>query len=47
LPTINQLVRHPRKNPGTKTKSPALRWRYNALHNKTTWTKGSPQKRGV
>jgi small subunit ribosomal protein S12 len=47
LPTIQQLVRKPRQNPGHKTKSPALRWRYNALHNKTTWTKGSPQKRGV
>jgi small subunit ribosomal protein S12 len=47
LPTINQLVRRPRKNPGSKTKSPALRWRFNALHNETTWTKGSPQKRGV
>lgn len=47
MPTINQLVRRPRKAAGRKTKSPALRWRYNALHNKTTWTKGSPQKRGV
>ena len=47
MPTINQLVRKPRKMPENKTKAPALRWRYNALHNKTTWTKGSPQKRGV
>ena len=47
MPTINQLVKHPRKPPEAKTKSPALRWRYNALHNKTSWTKGSPQKRGV
>ena len=47
MPTINQLVKHPRTKPQTKTKSPALRWRYNALHNKTSWTKGSPQKRGV
>jgi small subunit ribosomal protein S12 len=47
MPTINQLVKHPRTKPQAKTKSPALRWRYNALHNKTSWTKGSPQKRGV
>jgi small subunit ribosomal protein S12 len=47
LPTIQQLVKKPRQTPSRKTKSPALRWRYNALHNKTTWTKGSPQKRGV
>jgi small subunit ribosomal protein S12 len=47
VPTINQLVRRPRVQPKRKTKSPALRWRYNALHNKSTWTKGSPQKRGV
>ena len=47
MPTINQLVRHPRQAARAKTKAPALRWRYNALHNKTEWTKGSPQKRGV
>ena len=47
MPTINQLVRSPRKPAPNKTKAPALRWRYNALHNTTTWTKGSPQKRGV
>ena len=47
MPTINQLVRHPRQAARSKTKAPALRWRYNALHNKTEWTKGSPQKRGV
>ena len=47
MPTINQLVTRGRKPPSRKTKAPALRWRYNALHNETTWTKGSPQKRGV
>ena len=47
MPTINQLVRHPRQAARAKTKAPALRWRYNALHNTTEWTKGSPQKRGV
>ena len=47
LPTINQLVSKGRKVPTRKTKAPALRWRYNALHNTTQWTKGSPQKRGV
>jgi len=47
MPTINQLVRHPRQKPIAKTKAPALRWRLNTLHNRTEWTKGSPQKRGV
>jgi len=47
VPTINQLVRKPRRAPSRKTKAPALRWRFNALHNKTEWTRGSPQKRGV
>jgi len=47
VPTINQLVRRRRVKPVNKTKAPALRWRYNALHNKMQWTKGSPQKRGV
>src|SRR6185436_12571277 len=47
MPTINQLVRHPRHKAPPKTKAPALHWRYNALHNTTKWDKGSPQKRGV
>src|SRR5437773_11848068 len=47
MPTINQLVRHPRQAARAKTKAPALHWRFNALHNRTEWTKGSPQKRGV
>jgi small subunit ribosomal protein S12 len=47
VPTINQLVTKGRKKALRKTKAPALRWRYNALHNTTEWTKGSPQKRGV
>ena len=47
MPTINQLVRGGRKQAARKTKAPALRWTYNALHNKTEWGKGSPQKRGV
>jgi small subunit ribosomal protein S12 len=47
LPTINQLVRRGRKRVAKKTKAPALRFRYNALTNKTEREKGSPQKRGV
>jgi len=47
LPTINQLVRKGRKEIIKKTKTPALRLTYNALKNKTTQGKGSPQKRGV
>ena len=47
MPTINQLVSRGRKKPSRKTKAPALHWRYNALHNRSKWDKGSPQKRGV
>ncbi len=47
MPTINQLVRKGRKKIAKKTKSPALRFNYNALKNKMIQGKGSPQKRGV
>jgi small subunit ribosomal protein S12 len=47
LPTINQLVRKGRKASKKKSKSPALRYTYNALKNKTESGKGSPQRRGV
>jgi len=47
MPTINQLVRKGRKKITKKAKAPALRLSYNALNNKTTRGKGSPQKRGV
>ena len=47
MPTINQLVRKGRKKVTKKTKTPALRFTYNALKNKMMQGKGSPQKRGV
>ena len=47
MPTVNQLVRKGRKRVIKKPKAPALRLSYNALKNKTTQGKGSPQKRGV
>jgi len=47
LPTINQLVRKGRKRVTKKTKTPALRYVYNALKNKMIQSDGSPQKRGV
>jgi len=47
VPTVNQLVRKGRKKVIKKTKTPALRLTYNALRNKTSQGKGSPQKRGV
>jgi len=47
MPTINQLVRKGRKEVSKKTKTPALRFTYNALKNRTLQGKGSPQKRGV
>ncbi|MBA7630337.1 30S ribosomal protein S12 [subsurface metagenome] len=47
MPTVNQLVRKGRKTVTKKTKTPALRFSYNALKNKRVLGKGSPQKRGV
>jgi len=47
LPTINQLIRKGRKRVIKKTKTPALRFSYNALKNRMVQSKGSPQKRGV
>ena len=47
MPTVNQLVRKGRKRIIKKTKTPALRFSYNALKNKRVFGKGSPQKRGV
>ena len=47
MPTINQLIRKGRKKPTKKTKTPALRFSYNALKNRMVRGQGSPQKRGV
>jgi len=47
VPTISQLVRKGRTRTTKKTKAPALRFSYNALKNRTTRGRGSPQKRGV
>ena len=47
MPTINQLVRKGRKNKQKKVKAPALLYSYNALKNRTSRLRGSPQKRGV
>jgi len=48
MPTINQLVRKPRKRKISKTKSPALRLRFNTLKNRMLREPtGAPQKRGV
>ncbi len=47
MPTINQLVRKGRKEVLKKTKTPALRFTYNALTNRVVQGKSSPQKRGV
>ena len=48
MPTLNQLVRKPRKRKLSKTKSPALRLRFNTLKNRMLREPtGAPQKRGV
>jgi small subunit ribosomal protein S12 len=46
MPTINQLVRKPRKSQATKSKSPALQHGYNSMKKKST-NNSAPQKRGV
>ncbi len=46
MPTINQLIRKPRKSKVKKSNSPALQSTFNSLKNKSV-TLPSPQKRGV
>ncbi|TSC80791.1 MAG: small subunit ribosomal protein S12 [Parcubacteria group bacterium Gr01-1014_29] len=46
MPTINQLVRKPRKTAQAKAKTPVLRRGFNTVHNRPT-EYASPFKRGV
>ncbi|KGO27534.1 30S ribosomal protein S12 [Oenococcus alcoholitolerans] len=46
MPTINQLVRKPRKPKTFKSKVPALNFGYNSMSKKQT-NNNAPQKRGV
>jgi len=48
MPTVNQLIRNPRRSPKKKSKTPALAYTFNSLRNKAVnLRKGCPQKRGV
>lgn len=48
MPTINQLIRKPRKKSYKKSKSPALQYTFNSIKGKAVkLKKGSPIKRGV
>ncbi len=48
MPTINQLIRHPRKVQKSRTKAPNLQATWNALKlSSIPLPKGAPQKRGV
>lgn len=47
MPTINQLVKHPRKAHKRKTDAPALHFTQNTLKGVQKETGGAPQKRGV
>ncbi len=48
MPTINQLIRKPRKIVTRKSKSPALQLAFNTLKSRPVeMPKGCPQKRGV
>jgi small subunit ribosomal protein S12 len=48
MPTINQLVRKPRRTPRKKSKSPAMQFISNSLKSTTReMPMGCPQKRGV
>ena len=46
MPTINQLIRKKRRKPKKKTRTPALKFSFNALKNKRS-KYSSPFKRGV
>lgn len=46
MPTVNQLIRKPRKSPKKKSKSPAMQRIFNTLKNRSSQL-GCPQKRGV
>lgn len=46
MPTINQLIRNPRKDKVRKSKSPALQFIKNTI-NRDIREQNSPQKRGV
>ena len=47
MPTVSQLVRKGRVRITKKAKTPVLQYTYNALKNRMSQVKGSPQKRGV
>lgn len=48
MPTVNQLVRKPRKVSKKKSKSPAMQTVFNTIKNQPQGLrKGAPQKRGV
>src|SRR5258706_1028800 len=48
MPTISQLIKHPRKPQVSKSKSPALHRGFNSLKNRPVILKGGrPQLRGV
>lgn len=48
MPTINQLLKKPRKTSGAKSKSPAMQTVMDTLHRKRSdLPKGAPFKRGV
>lgn len=48
MPTINQLLRHPRRSARPKSKAPELQRAFNVLKNRPTpLKKGSPFKQGV
>lgn len=48
MPTINQLIRNPRRRVTRKSKSPALQFTMNTIHGKAVKLKrGAPIKRGV
>ena len=46
MPTYRQLLKKPRRKQKTKTKSPALEYGFNSLHNRPIYY-SSPFKRGV
>lgn len=47
MPTVNQLVKAPRRKPRSKTRAPALKSVFNSLKQRRSIGEGAPQRRGI
>lgn len=47
MPTVNQLVRTPRRKPRSKRRAPALKFVFNSRKQTKSIGEGAPQRRGI